>query len=110
MRANMQRIVAADEWLNHQIAETLATIAEADLSWTEKVWATLFARDGSLQVSWGLGKYHNRNVMDGFAGISRGTEQWTIRASSGLDAATEWLGVGPLEYEVVQPLRVTRFK
>jgi hypothetical protein len=110
MRANMQRIVAADEWLNHQIAETHATIAEADLSWTEKVWATLFARDGSLQVSWGLGKYHNRNVMDGFAGISRGTEQWTIRASRGLDAAPEWLGVGPLEYEVVQPLRVARFK
>lgn len=109
MSLSIQRIVPADEYLNHQIAETHATIGESDLSWTEKIWATLFARDGSLQISWGLGKYHNRNVMDGFAGMSRGTEQWTVRASRRLDAAPERLGVGPLGYEVVKPLEAARF-
>ena len=29
------------------------------------------ARDGSLSVAFGLGKYVNRNVMDAFAGVSR---------------------------------------
>lgn len=110
MRLSMQRIVAADEWLNHQIAETHATIAESDLSWTEKVWVTLFARDGSLQLSFGLGRYHNRNVMDGYGGISRSTEQWTIRASRGLDSAPDRLGVGPLDFEIVEPLRAARFR
>ena len=37
--------------------------------------------DGSLQVDFGLGKYHNRGVIDGFGGISRGREQWTVRGS-----------------------------
>ena len=32
-----------------------------------------------LQVDFGLGKYHNRGVIDGFGGVSRGREQWTVR-------------------------------
>ena len=39
------------------------------------------ARDGSLQLGFGLGKYTNRDVMDGYAGVSRGVEQITVRAS-----------------------------
>ena len=60
-------------------------ISQADISWTEKLWASLFARDGSIQVDVGLGKYHNRNVIDMFAGISRGKEQLTVRASRQLE-------------------------
>ena len=39
------------------------------------------ARDGSIQLGFGLGKYTNRNVMDAYAGMSRGVEQMTVRAS-----------------------------
>ncbi|HEX7658694.1 MAG TPA: hypothetical protein VF444_04375 [Pseudonocardiaceae bacterium] len=109
MRQSMQRIVPADELLCHQTAETFATVSQADISWTEKLWASLFARDGSLQVDCGIGKYHNRDVIDMFAGISRGTEQMTVRASRRLDADPERVGVGPLEYEVLDPLRSVRF-
>ena len=42
------------------------------------------ARDGSLQIGFGLGKYTNRNVMDGYAALSRGREQLTVRASRSL--------------------------
>ena len=80
MRQPMQYITPADEYLIHQTPEPFATVAHADLSWTEKVWCSLFARDGSLQIDFGIGKYHNRNVIDGFAGISRGVEQMTVRA------------------------------
>ena len=38
----------------------------------EKVCAMAAARDGSLQLGFGLGKYTNRNVIDGYAGVSRG--------------------------------------
>jgi hypothetical protein len=68
------------------------------------------ATDGSAQLSFGLGKYPNRGVMDGFAGISRGREQWTVRASRelGRDAVTV---VGPLRYEILatDPRPVVRF-
>ncbi|TCK25885.1 hypothetical protein [Pseudonocardia endophytica] len=109
LRQSMQKIVAADEWLCHQLPETFATIAHADISWTEKLWGSLFARDGSLQVDVGLGKYHNRNVMDCFAGISRGKEQLTVRASRQLDLEPDRIGVGPVDYEIIEPLRSARF-
>lgn len=98
----------ADEYLNHQIANTFATVAEADLGWTEKVWFTLARKDALLQASFGLGKYTNRNIMDGFAGIARGTEQRTIRASRILRPRIGEMAVGPLRYEVVEPFRKLR--
>ncbi|AII11407.1 hypothetical protein EP51_46275 (plasmid) [Rhodococcus opacus] len=105
----MQKIVSADEMLCHQTPETFATISQADNTWTEKLWSSLFSRDGSIQVDVGIGKYHNRNVMDMFAGISRGKEQLTVRASRQLDLDAERVGVGPLDYEVLEPLRKVRW-
>ena len=60
-------LVPADETLNHQIVDTFATVSQTDLAWTEKIWCTAMARDGSLQIGFGLGKYTNRGVFDGHA-------------------------------------------
>jgi hypothetical protein len=109
MRQSMQRLVPADELLCHQIPETFATVSQADVSWTEKLWGSLFARDGSIQVDCGIGKYHNRNVIDMFAGISRGKEQLTVRASRQLDLDPDRVGVGPLDFQVLEPLNQVRF-
>ncbi|MBL7486886.1 hypothetical protein I6A60_04945 [Frankia sp. AgB1.9] len=100
----------ADETLNHQLADTFATVAESDLAWTEKIWGSLASTDGSLQVSFGLGKYHNRGIMDGFAGVSRGREQWTVRGSRELRTDPEETAVGPIRYEIVAPLNQVRFR
>jgi hypothetical protein len=102
-------LLSADEWFAHQIVETHAYVAESDRSWTEKVCAMAAARDGSLQVGFGVGKYTNRGVFDGYASISRGREQWTVRASRRLADAPDLLGAGPLTYEIVEPLRTVRF-
>ena len=74
-------LLAADEAFTHQTVDTFAVVGTTDLSWTEKVCAMAMARDGSLQLGFGLGKYTNRNVMDGYAAVSRGPEQITVRAS-----------------------------
>lgn len=108
MRQPMQYITPADEYLIHQTPETFATVSHADLSWTEKVWCSLFARDGSLQIDFGIGKYLNRNVIDGFAGVSRGVEQITVRAGTELDLDPERVGVGPIDYEIIEPMRKVR--
>ena len=99
----------ADEGLNHQIADTFATVVESDLSWTEKLWASIARTDGSLQIDFGLGRYHNRGIIDGFGGISRGREQWIVRGSRELDSAPEEATVGPVHYEIVEPLERVRF-
>jgi hypothetical protein len=102
-------LVPADETLNHQITDTFSTVAQSDRSWTEKICAMACARDGSLQLAFGLGKYPNRNVIDGYAGVSRGVEQWTVRASRPLASDPSSLSVGPLHYEILEPLRTIRF-
>ncbi len=98
-------LVEADEAFTHQIVETHAHVAEADRSWTEKVCAMAAARDGHLQVGIGVGKYTNRNVFDGYASVSRGREQWTVRASRRLSDDPSTPSVGPISYAVVEPLR-----
>jgi hypothetical protein len=102
-------LVPEDELLVHQITDTFGTVGQSERSWTEKVWVSVFAGDGSLQADLGLGLYPNRGVMDGFAGVSRGREQWTVRASRVVadDGRTT---VGPLSYEVLDPLRSVRIR
>src|SRR6476619_8657049 len=101
-------LIPADESFHHQITDTFATVAQSDRSWTEKVCAMACARDGSLQLAFGMGKYPNRNVMDAYAGVSRGVEQWTVRSSREL-GADDRTTVGPIRYEVVEPMRRIRF-
>lgn len=102
-------LVPADETFNHQVTETFASVGQSDRSWTEKVCAQAAARDGSIQVHLGLGKYTNRGVLDAYAGVSRGIEQWTVRASRPLAPDRDRLGVGPIRYEVLEPLQSVRF-
>ena len=102
-------LLPADEQLTHQIVDTFARVGERERSWTEKVCAMAGATDGSLQLSLGLGKYTNRGVMDAYAGISRGVEQWTVRSSRALAPDPERTAVGPIRYEVIEPLREVRF-
>jgi len=103
-------LVAADEGFNHQITDTFASVAHTDRSWTEKVAAMAAARDASLQLDFGIGKYTNRNVLDAFAGVSRGLEQWTVRASRALHSDPDSTSVGPIHYEVLEPYRKVRFR
>jgi hypothetical protein len=102
-------LVAADEWFGHQIVETHAYVGHADRSWTEKVCAMAGARDGSISIGFGVGKYTNRNVFDAYGGVSRGREQWTVRGSRRLADDVEVLGAGPVRYEVLEPMKRVRF-
>ena len=103
-------LLGVDELLNHQIVDTFARVGQSDRSWTERLWAMAAARDGSLSLAFGLGKYINRNVMDGFAGVSRGAEQWTVRASRRLSPELERNEVGPIGYDILEPLERTRYR
>lgn len=102
-------LVPADETFHHQITDTFATVSQSDRSWTEKVCAMAARKDGAIGLGFGMGKYPNRGVLDAYAGVSRGTEQWTVRSSRRLAPDVERLETGPIRYEVLEPLRVVRF-
>src|SRR5436853_2026733 len=93
-------ITPADEQMCHQIVDTFAVVGSSDLAWTEKVCAMAMARDGSIQLGFGLGKYANRNVIDAYAGISRGVEQVNVRASRRLEPEPHQTVIGPIRYEI----------
>jgi hypothetical protein len=97
-------LLGADEGLNHQIVDTFATLSQTDMAWTEKIWASIAKTDGSLQVDFGIGKYQNRGIIDGFGGVSRGKEQWTVRGSRELASAPEESAIAPIHLEIVEPL------
>ena len=99
----------ADERFDHQIPDTFATVGVSDPSWTEKVCAMAARRDGRLQLGFGMGKYTNRNVLDAYAGVSRGTEQITVRGSRRLFPAFDESAVGPVRYEILEPMKRVRF-
>lgn len=103
-------LLAADEGFTHQIVETFASVSHTDPSWTEKVCGMAAARDGSLQLTFGFGKYLNRNVVDAYGGVSRGVEQWAVQASRELSRAPDTIDVGPLRYEVLEPLKRIRVR
>lgn len=103
-------LVPMDELLAHQIVDTFSAIQTSEQSWTEKIWTTIQRKDGSMVVNFGLGRYHNRGILDGFGGVSRGSEQWTVRASRELRDDPTVTTVGPLSYEVIEPLHKVRYR
>lgn len=102
-------LVPADETFHHQITDTFASVSQTDRSWTEKVCAMAALRDGSVQLAFGMGKYPNRGVLDAYAGVSIGKQQWTVRSSRRLTPDVERLETGPIRYEVLEPLQSVRF-
>ncbi|MFN8225331.1 MAG: hypothetical protein U0R18_01230 [Mycobacterium sp.] len=108
LSTNYGDLVPEDELLTHQIVDTFATVSQSDPSWTEKIWTIAHARDNSLQLVLGVGKYTNRGVFDGAAGVCRGTEQWTVRAGRRLASDPSTADVGPVHYRVVEPLKSIR--
>ena len=108
MSGSIGPLLPSDEGFNHQIVDTFATVSQSDHSWTEKVCGMAASRDGSLQLAFGFGKYTNRNVVDAYAGVSRDVEQWTVRASRALASDPENISVGPIHYEIIEPLKAIR--
>jgi len=103
------QIIGLDEYLNHQIVDTFASVSTSEHSWTEKIWTAILRKDGGLAIDFGLGRYHNRGVLDGWCGVSRGREQWTVRASRELRDDPTVTEVGPIRYEILEPLRKVRY-
>ena len=110
MISTIAALTAADESFNHQIVNTHAAVETADHAWTEKAWVTLMRKDAQLQINFGLGKYSNRNIFDGFAGVQHGTQQRTVRASRVLATGRDIMEVGPLFYEVIEPFKQIRMR
>lgn len=108
MSGSIGPLLPADEQFNHQVVETFSSVGQSDPAWAEKVCGMAAAIDGSVQIAFGFGKYINRNVVDAYAGIARGKEQWVVRSSRALSKDADSVNTGPIEYEILEPLNKIR--
>lgn len=99
-----------DELLCHQIVSTFDHVETSVREWTERVWFSGYDLSGKFHWSVGLGRYPNRNVVDAYGILNiEGKTQYNVRASRELYPAADRTEVGPLSYEVLEPLKKMRF-
>src|SRR3954470_24297484 len=90
----------------HQTVSTFDHVDTSDLQWTERVWFSAFEKTGRMQINFGMGKYTNRNVLDGSIGVTvGGVTQHNVRASRALSPEIDTYAAGPIAYRIIEPLR-----
>lgn len=109
MTVSVGALIAADEQFLHQVVETFANVQSTDFGWCDRAYGAAQAKDGSFGIHWSLGKWTNRNVLDGHAGVARGRTSLIVRANRRLQPRPLDLSVGPLRMEVLEPLKRVRY-
>ncbi len=95
-----------DEFLCHQIVASFDEVYTTDQQWYDRMWLTAHDSSGRILVDVGFGKYINRNVMDAHGGVTvEDATQYTVRASRELWPDIDTVRVGPLSYDVIEPLK-----
>lgn len=100
-----------DDLIGHQTSASFAHVGTSDPAWMERLWYTGHpVPDGDMIFDIGLGFHPNRNVMDGFAGITIGTEQYNFRVSRRAWPNPLETSMGPLHIEVLEGFRRHRIR
>ena len=105
-------LTAQDDLLGHQTPATFDQPSSSDERWTERYWYSGHPiGSGDIIFDLGLGHYANKNVMDGFAGVTIGTVQHNFRTSRRLHGQRHGVlepQIGPLRFEILQGMRTHR--
>jgi hypothetical protein len=100
-----------DDFIGHQLPTTFDHVMSSDPAWMERLWYTGHPiPDGDAIFDIGLGYHPNRNVMDGFAGISIDAKQYNFRASRRLRPTPLATIIGPLRIEILEGLKRHRLR
>ncbi|MFA4835584.1 MAG: hypothetical protein WC749_05915 [Dehalococcoidia bacterium] len=94
-----------DEMLCHQINPGFDEVGTTERNWSDHIWAGFFDTANKIHVGYKFGKYPNRNVMDAAGGVAISGKQITVRASRALHPGIDVEKVGPLAYDVPEPLQ-----
>jgi len=101
-------LTKSDELMCHQIVSTFDCVVDSNRNWTEKTYFEAWDKSGKAIVCTGIGKYPNRNVMDGYASVALMDRQYTVHSSRELAPDRDAAKIGPISYEVVEPLKSIR--
>lgn len=100
-----------DDLIGHQLPTTFDHVGTSDPAWMERLWYSgHIVPAGDVIFDLGLGYHPNRNVMDGFAGVTIGNKQYNVRLSRRLRPEPLHTKIGPLEITVLEGLRRHRLQ
>lgn len=99
-----------DELLCHQIPTTFDHVSDSGLQWTERLWCTAHDTSGRIHLLTAFGNHPNRNIMDGLSLLTiDGKTQYNVRTMRELRPQMEDIKVGPMSYQVIEPLKKIRW-
>jgi hypothetical protein len=94
------KITKWDEYLIHQSYDPINAGVDVD-----RLYVACYDTTGDLHVAVGLGAYSKTNVMDGFVVIRHKAVQHNLRLSRHLQDDRADTRIGPLDVEVIEPLK-----
>ncbi len=97
-----------DDMLCHQFPRPFENVSQSDPNWVERIHFPVVSADADTIIDVGFGYYPNRDVMDGFGGVARGTDVRYFRGSRALRPRIDEVFVGPLRWEVLEGLKTIR--
>lgn len=100
--------VALDEYPIHQAPLSLRHVPPSDRNFYDRCYFNAHDRTGDVFLITGGGVYPNLGVVDAYACVRRGDQQWSVRCSDALDDRPLDLEVGPYRVEVIEPLKKIR--
>lgn len=100
--------VALDEYPIHQAPLSMRFVPSSDRNFYDRCYFNAHDRTGEIFLITGGGVYPNLGVVDAYACVRRGNQQWSVRCSDALDDRPLDLAVGPYRVEVIEPLKRIR--
>lgn len=99
-------LTGLDDTLFHQTPDPMAYTSVSDHRFFDRSVYGVNAPDNSVHILTSLGVYKNNDVLDGFvmAQVNR-EKQFNQRYSRRLSSDYERAGVGPLQFDVIEPMK-----
>ena len=100
------RLSPFDDYPFHQAPTPFATAYTTDAHYNDGYFCAFYAKDWYFCT--GLRLHPNVNVIDGWVTVAHNNRQRAVRASRALHPRYNELSVGPISYEIVEPMNRLR--
>ncbi len=97
-----------DDYPIHQTPDPILHVATQSADAYDRFFYNGFSPDGEVFFAIALGVYPNRRVMDGAFSVIRNAKQHNVRASRTAPADKTDTVIGPIQIEVIEPMRSHR--
>ena len=98
-----------DDYPIHQTPEPIAHPASSDHNVYDRTWFNGYSADGTRYFGFGMAVYPHRGILDAhFSTVEAGGRQHCVYASRRAPDERTDMSVGPIRYEIIEPLRRAR--